>query len=246
MNLPPQDRVSPRAQLALTMAPILASATGLTLVWVSQGWDRAAALVTIAISTFFYFGKFVVVTPALSDQVPFSTWELAALVTFMDTATACFVAGNLHVFNRIPYFGKKLAGLERYGRFTLEQKPAMRRMARLGVILFVMFPLAGTGAVGGSILGRLLGMTLAWILICVFLGGLLGSFAMAALAEAVALPLQELRGDTWFQFLGVGILALFIGLFVWRAARLNRRLEELEVMRQGGQVPVGDPPKSSG
>jgi uncharacterized membrane protein len=225
----PQSALTPvsgRTQFWLTVAPVIAAAAGLVALGVAAGWTKAAALVGIAVATFVYLGKFVIVTPAVSANVGFTPWELAALVVFMDVFTGCVISGNLHLLYRLPWVGPRLARLEAYGRRTLEQKPWMRRMSRLGITLFVMFPLTGTGAVGASILGRLLGIRLAWIIGCIGAGAVLGCGMMAGLSSLLAEPLMALREETWFQFLGIGVIvAIIAALGIW-AARVDRRLQE--------------------
>lgn len=223
-----QTRISWRVQLWLTVGPFLAAAAGLIALVMVAGWGKALALVGIAVATFVYLGKFVIVTPAVSANVGFSPWELAALVVFMDLFTGCVIGANLHALYRLPWVGARLARLEGYGRRTLEQKPWMRRMSRVGITLFVMFPLTGTGAVGASILGRLLGMRLGWIIGCIGAGAVLGCGMMAGLSYLLAEPLMALRNQTWFQLIGIGVIvAIIAGLGIW-AARVDKRLQREE------------------
>lgn len=223
---PDATRVSGRVRFGLTIGPLLAAAAGLAALGAVAGWGKALGLVGIAVATFVYLGKFVIVTPAVSANVGFSPWELAALVVFMDICTGCVISANLHALYRLPWVGARLARLEAHGRRTLEQKSWMRRMSRLGITLFVMFPLTGTGAVGASILGRLMGMRLGWIIGCIGAGAVLGCSMMAGFSYLLAEPLMALREQTWFQWIGIGVIvAIIAALGIW-AARVDRRLQK--------------------
>jgi predicted tellurium resistance membrane protein TerC len=60
----------------------------------------------------------------------------------------------------------------------LAAHPWMRRATFIGLVIFVAVPLAMTGSVGGSILGRLLGMSRVGTFAGVIIGNLLGSALM--------------------------------------------------------------------
>ncbi|MCX6682087.1 MAG: small multi-drug export protein [Methanoregula sp.] len=49
----------------------------------------------------------------------------------------------------------------------------------MGLVFFVMFPLRGTGGIGGFIVGRMLGMTKKDVLLAFTLGAFIGCFAIA-------------------------------------------------------------------
>ena len=56
--------------------------------------------------------------------------------------------------------------------------PWVRRVTFLAIVVFVMFPLASTGSIGGSLFGRLLGLSRVRTVVAVVLGSLSGCAAM--------------------------------------------------------------------
>lgn len=225
MSVPWETRLPKRLRLTLTLVPIALTLAILITMYSLWSWKRVLALGTAAVAAFVYLGKFIILTPAVSEKVAFTPWELALLVIYLDICTGCVVGGNLGTLYRLPWIGERLADMEQYGRLTLSERPFMRRMATLGVVLFVMFPVTGTGAVGASILGRLLGLRIRRILLCISLGSAIGCGTLAAFSDLLAGILMPLRDDLWFQILGIGAILLLIGWFTFRAGRVMRKLE---------------------
>jgi len=174
-----------------------------------------------AAAALFYLGKLVILTGALPDSTfGMTSLELAALVFFMDMVTAYFFAFNLHYVYRVPRVGPWIERLQAYCRYSLKTHPWMRKWAFTGVMLFVMFPLTGTGAPGGSLLGRLVGLRPSVTLLGIALGSSLGCILMAAFAAPLEPVFHEVQEKLWFKALGLVVLAiLLLGLI-----RLGRRL----------------------
>ncbi len=179
------------------------------------------ALKGLIVLTFFYAGKFVVLLPALEREVPFSPYFLAGMVALMDVVTALVVGANLDLLYRTPWAGPRLADLEENGRRMLRARPWLGRLATAGVAVFVMFPLTGTGAIGGTLFGRLIGLRPAAILGGIAAGAIFGSYGMAAGADALAGLLEPIRHTTWFRALGLAVVAGFAGVLVWQGMRMR-------------------------
>ena len=191
---------------------------------VLHGWNSLLALLATGVTTFFALGKFIILTGPTHPE--FSAWELAVIVIYMDCITAFLLAYNLDVVYRIPRFGPSLNRLENYGRYTLRQKPYLRRLSFVGIVLFVLFPLAATGAVGGSILGRLLGMKPYRLVIAIGIGSTIGCGALAAGIEALADAVRGLRDNVWVQAGSLALIALLIA-FLWRRyLEIDRKIED--------------------
>ncbi|MFQ5844916.1 MAG: small multi-drug export protein [Planctomycetota bacterium] len=125
--------------------------------------DRLSPYAKAAGSSLIALGKLIVVFGAAPDATfGLSVAELVALVVFMDVVCAYFLAHNLHHVYRTRRLGPALRRLTDYCRYVLDTRPWMRRWAFAGVAAFVLFPLTGTGAPGGSVLGRLVGLHLLY------------------------------------------------------------------------------------
>jgi uncharacterized membrane protein len=134
-------------------------AAGLSAVGMAYGPKGVAAILGLAFVSFVSFGRTIVVFwPAMEPETRFQPWELALMVLVMDLSISMFVVANAAWLHRVPRLGPLLESLEEHGRRQLAARPWLRRGAWLGLALFVLLPVSGTGAVGGSLLGRLLGM----------------------------------------------------------------------------------------
>lgn len=143
-------------------------------------------------------------------------WWLIMLVIFLlDVAVSLFVVWNFDLALKIPLVGRLLESGMRVARDYTEAQPWLRRLSTVGLVLFVFFPLQGTGAMNGSILGRLLGMAKARVFACVCTGSLASSLIIALGADVI---LDVYRQD---PALGIGLLVLIVvavaaGVVGWR------------------------------
>lgn len=154
-------------------------------------------------------------------------WWLITLVIFLlDVAVSLFVVWNFDLALKIPFVGRLLESGMTVGRNYTEAQPWLRRFSTIGLILFVFFPLQGTGAMNGSILGRLLGLDKHRVFACVCTGSL-ASCLVIALGADVLLDIYQ-QNPT----LGIGILIAIIVAVV--AAVVGWRIHK---ERLRGRVP---------
>ena len=143
-------------------------------------------------------------------------WWLITLVIFLlDVAVSLFVVWNLDLALRLPLIGRLIESGMTAGRNYTTTQPWLRRFSTIGVILFVFIPLQGTGAMNGSILGRLLGMNEARVFACVCTGSLASCLIIALGADVILDVYQE------DPVLGIGLLVLVAvvvvaGVVGWR------------------------------
>ncbi|MHC4549038.1 MAG: small multi-drug export protein [Planctomycetota bacterium] len=191
-----------------------------------------------AAGSFFYLGKLVIVFGALPEHsFGMTALQLATLVVFMDLFVAYCFAYNLHHVHRLPRVGPWLERLQSYCRYWLVRQPWMRRWAFTGVMLFVMFPLTGTGAPGGSILGRIVGLRAVTTLTAIAVGSLLGCSLMIAFAARLQPIFAELRGEWWFTASGLAILAILLYFLIRLGRRLSRAAERHAQSQDAGGEP---------
>lgn len=81
-------------------------------------------------------------------------------------------------------------------------------MAFAGLVLFVAFPLAATGSVGGAIFSRILGMGRALAFSALALGSMLGCGVMYFGSHFVSRYID--RDDPSVRLLGIVVVALII------------------------------------
>ncbi|MDV2481511.1 small multi-drug export protein [Methanoculleus sp. Wushi-C6] len=151
-------------------------------------------------------------------------WWLVTLVIFLlDVAVSLFVVWNFDLALRIPLVGRLLEAGMTAGRNYTDSQPWLRRFSTVGLALFVFFPLQGTGAMNGAILGRLLGLSNGRVVGCICAGSLASSLIIALGADVL---LDVYRHDST---LGIGLLVAVVavilaGVVGWRMH--EKRLRE--------------------
>lgn len=131
-------------------------------------------------------------------------WLITLAIFLLDVAVSLFVVWNFDLALKIPLIGRLLESGMTAGRNYTERQPWLRRFSTVGLILFVFFPLQGTGAMNGSILGRLLGLEKSRVFACVCAGSLASTLIIALGADVL---LDVYRQD---PVLGIGLLAAIV------------------------------------
>jgi uncharacterized membrane protein len=222
-----QDRATDHATLVRKRLhlwlPLLVTAGVLVLVGLIAGLGHLVSLAVTAVVSFFAAGKFIILTGAGAHHL--NPWELAAMVFYMDVLVAFLLAYNMDVFYRIPRMGPNLSRLQDYGRYTLEEKPYLRKISFAGLVIFVLFPVAATGAIGGSIFGRLMGMRPYRIVLGIGMGSAIGCGLLAWGTKAIESAAEQIKDDPWFKLGGLVVVALLV-LFLWlRYRAVERHIE---------------------
>ncbi|MDN7025144.1 small multi-drug export protein [Methanoculleus sp. FWC-SCC1] len=167
------------------------------------------------------FGKESIIPIAILAGHPW--WLIVTLLVALDAAVALFIVWNFDLALKIPLIGGLLErGLTMMSTYTREH-PGLRNVSTIGLFLFVFFPFQGTGAMNGSILGRLLGMDAQRVFACVMAGSVT-SCLIIALGTDVILDLYRdspLLGIAVLLLAALAAAAAYLG---WR--RHQRRLRE--------------------
>lgn len=219
----------PLMWISTLLAPLVVSLALLAFFWIAIDGAYALKVVNHAFVTFFVLGRFVLlagVEGAAADKTSWLTMkpsELFGLVTYLDFMTALFVTFHMGVLFRLPVIGPKLAMLVWDGKFFMQSQPWVKRMAFLGLVGFVMFPTSTTGSIGGSIFGRLLGLS-RWNTVCgVLLGSLLGNGLMYAFAKQI----NRYLADNWtIRILGILFIVVVCVLFEMRYRAIKKKYLE--------------------
>ena len=215
------------------LGPMFATLLMLVLIGVLQGWDVAFSYVTAAATAFFALGRFVIIIggeTANQDQHLFlkhlNARHLFWMLTWLDMMVAIFVAFHMAFLFKIPFVGHRLQDLVSDGRFILAKQPWIRRAAFLGLVGFVVFPTSTTGSIGGTIFGRLLGMTRLRVLIAIFIGSLMGNGVMLFGAKIIKKVLPTDRLD--LKIAGVVAIVLALVFFERKIKSLKQKFLEEE------------------
>lgn len=219
----------------LTELPILTS-TGRATVFVR--WTLPlSALVGLLASVFLVFptsaGEFFgflatyVIPPAGKETVipaavaaGFSPLLVATYIAGLDMTLAWFLAWNWDSVTRLPYAGRLVERLMERGQAWMDRHAFADRSAFLGLVVFVFFPVQGSGAIAGVTLGRLIGLPAQRAWVAIMIGALTASFAWAYAAGGVRAAVTIFGLDAVLQA-GVVLIAsaAFVLLVVRRIAR---------------------------
>lgn len=212
--------------------------TGLVLVFLVflTGWEFTTRIVTFATMTVLIFGRFIILSGsngAFQDtDGALASEHLFAIVCYLDVMTALILAFHIGFMFRLPYIGPRISALVTDGHFILDSQPWMRRATFFGLIAFVGFPLAATGSIGGSIFGRLLGMSRTATFFGIVIGALLGNTVMFLFSDLLSHYLDK---DNLYLKIG-GFVVIGVVIFV-----LERRYRKLREGFAKGKLPLDHP-----
>ena len=106
-------------------------------------------------------------------------WSAVGAVVFVDLDTSLFMVWNFDIVIRIPFLGGLILRAETKGHESLEKYPWIRRLAFVGIALFIAIPFNGTNAVIGAIIGKIIGMKALYAWLAVAIGSILGCLLVA-------------------------------------------------------------------
>lgn len=224
---------------ATLFSPVILTGIVLTVLCFVQGPGYAFKCVNHALLTFFVLGRFVLLAGMEGEvtervaKIAMRPSELFVLVTYLDFIVALFVTFHMGVLFRIPKVGPKLAMLVWDGKFFMDSQPWIKRMAFAGLVGFVIIPFSTTGSIGGSILGRLLGLS-RWATVSgVLVGSVLGNGIMYAFAKQINKYLQ----DNWtFRVIGLLIIVAICVLLEWRYRAVKNKYMQDQTAAKNGEA----------
>jgi len=219
------------------LSPLVLTAVGLVLIAIVGGVEMARKFVIAAILTFFAFGRFIILGGSDGSEVQgwlshinLEPWQLCCMVTTMDFITALFVTFHLGFLFKAPWIGPRVSALVLDSKFLMERHPWIKRVAFLGLVLFVIFPSSTTGSIGGSIFGRLLGLGRFRTVAGVLVGSMTGNLLMLLFANWIN---QHIGPDNvWIKLVGVLIIMLIFAVLGWRYQQVKKRYFAEESERQ--------------
>ena len=150
------------------------------------------------------FGKGTVIPLGIAGGV--DPWAIAICTAFVDIAVGVFLTWNFDLAKKIPFIGSGINRIQLKGKAMLKDLPWLERASFAGIVVFVMFPFQGSGAVGGTILGRAIGLSPNRNLSAVAIGAVSGSLILSASVVyglgvlAILAPLQ------------IAVTVMFIGM----------------------------------
>ena len=194
---------------------VSASLGGIVTYAVLHGWAALGELTVAATAVF--LSKLAIFGGNLSET-RFNPWELGLIAWTIDLWVSCALLAGIASFERLPLAGRALA--EAHGRAgeTLRQYPGLRRLAFWGIAVLVFLPIPGSGAVTGTLVGRLVGLSRIGTFISVGAGAGAAVLTYAAVAVFLGSQWESLVTNPLVLVASVGVLTA-LGWLPWRRVR---------------------------
>jgi uncharacterized membrane protein len=186
-------------------------------IYLAFGWTHFSFFFANAAGNFVGAGKLVILSGALPDA-PIGVWGLAALVIYSDIAVSMMLLAVMNLLYRLPLVGKPFSKTCITGGRILRKHPWVRRAAFWGVALYIALPFQGTGAVLGTTIARMTGLSRGATVAAVTLGSGIGC---AAVAWLVNLNRNHLAALAEEPLLGVLFAVLLLGVMFLIGKRLT-------------------------
>jgi len=161
------------------------------------------------------FGKETVIPTTIftllglpSIQLPpaLAIFLVSGSVAFVDVVTSYFLLYNFYIAKKIPLLGGWIEKSQAFGAKKMKQNEWIKRLAFYGVAAFVVVPFQGSGGVGASIFGRVLGMNKYYAWISIIVGAFIGSFLIGIVSYYT--------GGAIIMFFGINVFFLLILVFL--------------------------------
>jgi uncharacterized membrane protein len=226
-----ENKLQQRHPLVFWLSLVLPAAMilgALVALLIFKGVLFTAKLVAAAAVTFVFLGRLVILLGQQNpEQLDFDIFltpnQLFFMVSYLDLAAAILVAFHVGLLFDLPVVGKRATALIDDAKFVMNRFPTIQQAAFLGLTGFVAFPLAATGAIGGSILGTLLGLSRIQVFVATIIGCLIGNSLMLKFSELM----EPLTRNPWIKYSSlVAIIALVI-LMEWRYRKSKEKYHQI-------------------
>jgi len=209
---PPTDLV----RFRLTALGVLSGSLGAVATYAVLHGPAALGELTVAAAAVF-LSKLAIFGGNLS-QTRFDPWELGLIAWTIDVWVSCALLAGIASFERLPLAGRALA--EAHGRAgsTLRDYPGLRRLAFLGIAVLVFLPIPGSGAVTGTLVGRLVGLSRLGTLFAVAAGAGAAVASYAAVAVFLGAQWEALAANPLVWVASLAVLG-GLGWLAWRQVR---------------------------
>lgn len=184
--------------------------------------DINGAFWTIGAFIFFYFfppaGKESMIPGAVialrGTLSPVSTVFLVSTsIAFIDVINSYFLMWNFYILKMIPVVGDWIDDFQNHGAQKIKENDWIKRASFLGVASFVVFPFQGSGGVGASILGRVIGLKKFQAWSAIIIGSFGGCFILGILSYHMGETVIDLLGRSVWA--GIGAVAIVVVVFIF-------------------------------
>lgn len=196
-------------RLLLFTIPFILGALLILTLWIMYDNQQFIQIVSLI---FLYFfppaGKESIIPAAIA--LGFSWQTVCYVFTYVDMVLCLFMLWNFNFVCKIPILGRWVYFLVQNGSNYLSKHSWVERFCFMGLVTFVFLPLQGSGSIGGSILGRILGMSPYQIFTAVFIGTMVQSYLISVSMFAIQ---EYLNVNLWYLVVLVLLLMFVMSSF---------------------------------
>lgn len=138
---------------------------------------------------------------------------MATTMVVQDVVTGLFMLLNLDYTYHLPYLGPWITQFLSQGKEFMSERPWLCRWNVLGLAFFVMLPFQGTGGVGATLVGWMMGLSPGKILLAIGMGAVLESLFFALGSELIwsFAPPSLVRGiEVFLVIVFITVLLLYL------------------------------------
>jgi len=153
-------------------------------------------------------------------------WVIISLaIAYQDIITALFLVYNFDYARKIPILGPWIARFEKANANVLNEKKWFSSLVFLGLVFFVVVPFQGSGGVGGSVMGRVIGMKPWRVFLAISTGAIMGCLTIGYIAKTLGDALFDSLKTTEAKVIGtiVIIVVILSFYFLLRRYKAKRR-----------------------
>jgi len=133
-------------------------------------------------------------------------WQVICFaIIYIDAISCLFMLWNFDLICQVPFLGRWINYIVQTGGDYLSRHQWIERFCFVGLTTFVFLPLQGSGGVGGSILGRMLGMSQVRIFLAILIGSAIHSITIGLSMFAIQ---EYLNLNLWYFVIPILILVL--------------------------------------
>lgn len=145
---------------------------------------------------------------------------MALSIAVVDILVGLFLLWNYKALYYIPLLGKWARKTELKAQKMIVEGKGFSKLAFLGLVLFVIVPFQGSGAVSATIIGKMGGMEAKKVWAAIIVGALAGTFMVA---YSFNLLIEAFRSDFLLGITAVATVTAVVAILYMRSRKLEGR-----------------------
>lgn len=155
-------------KLTKVLLPFLISGLVVFGMWLS-GTGIHISFMTVA-SVYLFAPLGMLAGIPVAAKIGVSMWQAIVFMIFADLMAALWIVWNLDILKDAPGIGRIFRKTQKWGEEHVRKNPKIRNFAFMGLMIFVLVPMYGSGSILGAIIGKIIAMKEERILLAILLG----------------------------------------------------------------------------